>query len=96
NKYCPLLVKEGRIAFLERLLKLESSHQDTKTMARQVMEQCENFKEDLMDTSSGVFRLILLYLYRTLGGESAASYIKLLEESLSLRLHQQPSCSLYE
>ncbi|KAF5887511.1 protein zer-1, partial [Clarias magur] len=51
NKYCPLLVKEGRIAFLERLLKLESSHQDTKTMARQVMEQCENFKEDLMDTS---------------------------------------------
>ncbi|KAM9450397.1 protein zer-1 homolog [Clarias gariepinus] len=51
NKYCPLLVKEGGIALLKRLLELESSHLDTKTMARKVMEQCETFKEDPMDTS---------------------------------------------
>ncbi|XP_060746432.1 protein zer-1 homolog [Tachysurus vachellii] len=51
NKYCPLLIKEGGIVLLKKVLELESSHQDTKTMARKVMEQCENFKEDPMDTS---------------------------------------------
>ncbi|XP_017348295.1 protein zer-1 homolog [Ictalurus punctatus] len=51
NKYCPLLVKEGGIALLKIVLELESSHQETKTMARKVMEHCENFKEDPMDTS---------------------------------------------
>ncbi|MCJ8741248.1 hypothetical protein PDJAM_G00068570 [Pangasius djambal] len=53
SKYCPLLVKEGGIALLKKVLELESSHQETKTMARKVMEQCENFKEDPMDTSRG-------------------------------------------
>ncbi|KAI4882883.1 hypothetical protein NFI96_013106 [Prochilodus magdalenae] len=51
NKYCPLLVKEGGVALLDKVLKLESSHQETKDMARKVMEQCETFKEDPMDTS---------------------------------------------
>ncbi|XP_066502049.1 protein zer-1 homolog [Hoplias malabaricus] len=51
GKYCPLLVKEGGIALLEKVMELDSSHQETKDMARKVMEQCENFKEDPMDTS---------------------------------------------
>ncbi|XP_036443896.1 protein zer-1 homolog [Colossoma macropomum] len=51
SKYCPLLVKEGGVALLEKVMELESSHEETKDMARKVMEQCENFKEDPMDTS---------------------------------------------
>ncbi|XP_051960878.1 protein zer-1 homolog [Xyrauchen texanus] len=51
DKYCPLLIKEGGIALLQKVLELESSHQETKDMARKVMDQCENFKEDPMDTS---------------------------------------------
>ncbi|XP_063066310.1 protein zer-1 homolog [Engraulis encrasicolus] len=51
NKYCPLLVKEGGIVLLEKVLEMESSHVDTKNMARKVMESCANFKEDPMDTS---------------------------------------------
>ncbi|KAM9450398.1 protein zer-1 homolog isoform 1-T1 [Clarias gariepinus] len=50
--YSELLVKEGGIALLQRVLQLESSHQDTKTMARKVMEKCGIFKEDPMDTSN--------------------------------------------
>ncbi|XP_016115560.1 protein zer-1 homolog [Sinocyclocheilus grahami] len=51
SKYCPLLIKEGGVILLQKVLELESSHQETKDMARKVMEQCENFKEDPMDTS---------------------------------------------
>uniref|UniRef100_A0A672L9H3 Protein zer-1 homolog n=1 Tax=Sinocyclocheilus grahami TaxID=75366 RepID=A0A672L9H3_SINGR len=51
DKYCPLLIKEGGVILLQKVLELESSHQETKDMARKVMEQCENFKEDPMDTS---------------------------------------------
>ncbi|XP_062867712.1 protein zer-1 homolog [Trichomycterus rosablanca] len=51
NKYCSLLVKEGGIPLLETVLQLDSAHQETKDMARKVMEQCENYKEDPMDTS---------------------------------------------
>ncbi|XP_067278738.1 protein zer-1 homolog [Pseudorasbora parva] len=51
SKYCPLLIKEGGVILLQRVLELESSHQETKDMARKVMDQCENFKEDPMDTS---------------------------------------------
>lgn len=51
SKYCPLLVKEDGIVLLEKVLEMESSHLDTKGMARKVMEQCANFKEDPMDTS---------------------------------------------
>ncbi|KAG9266322.1 hypothetical protein AMEX_G20852 [Astyanax mexicanus] len=51
SKYCPLLVKEGGVALLEKVLELDSSQPETKDMARKVMEQCENFKEDPMETS---------------------------------------------
>ncbi|XP_030625003.1 protein zer-1 homolog [Chanos chanos] len=51
TKYCPLLIKEGGIALLEKVLDLESSQPETKDMARKVIEHCENFKEDPMDTS---------------------------------------------
>uniref|UniRef100_A0A8C6TD36 Protein zer-1 homolog n=1 Tax=Neogobius melanostomus TaxID=47308 RepID=A0A8C6TD36_9GOBI len=53
SKYCPLLIKEGGIDLLEKVLELESSHHETKEMARKVMEQCENFKEDPMETNHG-------------------------------------------
>lgn len=53
SKYCPLLIKEGGVALLEKVLELESSHHDTKEMARKVMEQCENFKEDPMEINHG-------------------------------------------
>uniref|UniRef100_A0A8C6KJJ2 Protein zer-1 homolog n=1 Tax=Nothobranchius furzeri TaxID=105023 RepID=A0A8C6KJJ2_NOTFU len=53
GKYCPLLIKEGGIHLLEKVLELESSHPETKDMARKVMEQCENFKEDPMETNNG-------------------------------------------
>lgn len=34
SKYCPLLIKEGGMTLLEKVLELESSHPDTKDMAR--------------------------------------------------------------
>ncbi|XP_018607895.1 protein zer-1 homolog isoform X1 [Scleropages formosus] len=50
SKYCPLLIKEGGMALLQRVLELQTSHEETKDMARKVMEHCGNFKEDPMDT----------------------------------------------
>uniref|UniRef100_A0A3Q3QWB7 Protein zer-1 homolog n=1 Tax=Monopterus albus TaxID=43700 RepID=A0A3Q3QWB7_MONAL len=52
SKYCPLLIKEGGISLLEKVLELESSQPETKDMARKVMEQCENFQEDPMETNN--------------------------------------------
>uniref|UniRef100_A0A665WV29 Protein zer-1 homolog n=1 Tax=Echeneis naucrates TaxID=173247 RepID=A0A665WV29_ECHNA len=34
SKYCPLLIKEGGITLLEKVLELDSSHPETKDMAR--------------------------------------------------------------
>lgn len=34
SKYCPLLIKEGGISLLEKVLKLDSSQPETKDMAR--------------------------------------------------------------
>ncbi|NP_998066.1 protein zer-1 homolog isoform X1 [Danio rerio] len=51
SKYCPLLIKEGGVSLLQAVLELQTSHVETKDMARKVMEQCESFKEDPMDTS---------------------------------------------
>lgn len=34
SKYCPLLIKEGGISLLEKVLELDSSHPETKDMAR--------------------------------------------------------------
>ncbi|XP_033951639.1 protein zer-1 homolog [Pseudochaenichthys georgianus] len=53
SKYCPLLIKEGGISLLEKVLELESSHPETKDMASKVMEACETFKEDPMETNNG-------------------------------------------
>ncbi|XP_004084932.1 protein zer-1 homolog [Oryzias latipes] len=53
SKYCPLLIKEGGITLLEKVLELESSHPETKDMAGKVMEHCESFHEDPMETSNG-------------------------------------------
>uniref|UniRef100_A0A8D3AES0 Protein zer-1 homolog n=1 Tax=Scophthalmus maximus TaxID=52904 RepID=A0A8D3AES0_SCOMX len=53
SKYCPLLIKEGGVSLLETVLELDSSQPETKDMARKVMEQCETFKEDPMDTNHG-------------------------------------------
>ncbi|XP_028664420.1 protein zer-1 homolog [Erpetoichthys calabaricus] len=51
DKYCPLLIKENGIALLKRVLELESARQETKEMARKVIEHCSNFKDDSMDTT---------------------------------------------
>lgn len=51
SKYCPLLIKEGGVSLLQTVLELQTAHMETKDMARKVMEQCESFKEDPMDTS---------------------------------------------
>lgn len=34
SKYCPLLIKEGGISLLEKVLELSSSQPETKDMAR--------------------------------------------------------------
>ncbi|KAK1155497.1 hypothetical protein AOXY_G26854 [Acipenser oxyrinchus oxyrinchus] len=51
DKYCPLLKKEGGIVLLQKVLELGKSRQETKEMARMVVDQCSNFKEDHMDTT---------------------------------------------
>ncbi|KAK1155890.1 hypothetical protein AOXY_G26741 [Acipenser oxyrinchus oxyrinchus] len=51
DKYCPLLKKEGGIVLLQKVLELGKSRQETKEMARMVVDQCCNFKEDHMDTT---------------------------------------------
>ncbi|XP_033892766.2 protein zer-1 homolog isoform X1 [Acipenser ruthenus] len=51
EKYCPLLKKEGGIVLLQKVLELGKSRQETKEMARMVVDQCSNFKEDHMDTT---------------------------------------------
>ncbi|KAI1882445.1 hypothetical protein AGOR_G00250820 [Albula goreensis] len=47
DKYCPLLVREGGLSLLQQLLGFESSHQETKDMARRLMELCENFEDPI-------------------------------------------------
>ncbi|XP_041098693.1 protein zer-1 homolog [Polyodon spathula] len=51
DKYCPLLKKEGGIVLLQKVLELGKTRQETKEMARMVIDQCSNFKEDHMDTT---------------------------------------------
>ncbi|MGH0132601.1 UNVERIFIED_CONTAM: hypothetical protein FKN15_040752 [Acipenser sinensis] len=51
DKYCPLLKKEGGIVLLQKVLELGKSRQETKEMARMVIDQCSNFREDHMDTT---------------------------------------------
>uniref|UniRef100_A0A4X2L607 Zyg-11 related cell cycle regulator n=1 Tax=Vombatus ursinus TaxID=29139 RepID=A0A4X2L607_VOMUR len=51
DKYCPLLIKEGGMPLLRDMIKMASARQETKEMARMVIEHCSNFKEENMDTS---------------------------------------------
>ncbi|MGH0170963.1 UNVERIFIED_CONTAM: hypothetical protein FKN15_070120 [Acipenser sinensis] len=51
DKYCPLLKKEGGIVLLQKVLELGKSRQETKEMARMVVDQCNHFREDHMDTT---------------------------------------------
>ncbi|KAF5928206.1 hypothetical protein HPG69_016579 [Diceros bicornis minor] len=51
DKYCPLLIKEGGMPLLRDMIKMSTARQETKEMARKVMEHCSNFKEENMDTS---------------------------------------------
>uniref|UniRef100_A0A671PLI7 Protein zer-1 homolog n=1 Tax=Sinocyclocheilus anshuiensis TaxID=1608454 RepID=A0A671PLI7_9TELE len=50
GKYCPLLIKEGGVILLQKVLELESSHQETKDMAREVtiITICTSFKHRYM------------------------------------------------
>uniref|UniRef100_A0A2K5MTK5 Protein zer-1 homolog n=1 Tax=Cercocebus atys TaxID=9531 RepID=A0A2K5MTK5_CERAT len=51
DKYCPLLIKEGGLPLLRDIIKMATARQETKEMARKVIEHCSNFKEENMDTS---------------------------------------------
>ncbi|XP_045429573.1 protein zer-1 homolog isoform X3 [Pipistrellus kuhlii] len=51
DKYCPLLIKEGGMPLLKDMIKMATARQETKEMARKVIEHCGNFKEENMDTS---------------------------------------------
>uniref|UniRef100_A0A8B9KH80 Protein zer-1 homolog n=1 Tax=Astyanax mexicanus TaxID=7994 RepID=A0A8B9KH80_ASTMX len=46
SKYCPLLVKEGGVALLEKVLELDSSQPETKDMARKVTTSMQTMKND--------------------------------------------------
>ncbi|XP_057679764.1 protein zer-1 homolog isoform X2 [Corythoichthys intestinalis] len=43
SRYCPLLIKEGGIELLKRVVELESSLPETKSVALVAIEQCESF-----------------------------------------------------
>ncbi|XP_063288694.1 protein zer-1 homolog [Pelobates fuscus] len=51
DKYCPLLIKEGGLPLLVDLVNMPSTHQETKDMARKVLEHCSNYNEESMDTA---------------------------------------------
>ncbi|KAM8933767.1 protein zer-1 homolog [Pelodytes ibericus] len=50
DKYCPLLIKEGGLPLLIDVVNMPSTHQETKEMARKVLEHCANYNEEGMDT----------------------------------------------
>ncbi|XP_053551708.1 protein zer-1 homolog [Bombina bombina] len=50
DKYCPLLIKEGGLPLLIDVVSMASSHQETKDMARKVLDHCSNYNEEGMDT----------------------------------------------
>ncbi|MEJ1271740.1 zyg-11 related cell cycle regulator [Cricetulus griseus] len=51
DKYCPLLIKEGGLPLLKDLVKMATARQETKEMARKVIDHCSNYREENMDTS---------------------------------------------
>ncbi|MEE6513991.1 hypothetical protein FKM82_021911 [Ascaphus truei] len=50
DKYCPLLIKEGGLPLLIDVVSMPSSHEETKEMARKVLELCGNYNDESMDT----------------------------------------------
>ncbi|XP_066466601.1 protein zer-1 homolog [Tiliqua scincoides] len=51
DKYCPLLIKEGGLLLLRDMIKMASARPETKEMGRKVIEHCNNFMDENMDTS---------------------------------------------
>lgn len=51
DKYCPLMIKEGGMPLLRELVGMATAREETKEMARKVLEHCGNFKEETMETS---------------------------------------------
>ncbi|XP_078502719.1 protein zer-1 homolog [Lissotriton helveticus] len=51
DKYCPLLIKEGGMPLLRELVGMVTAREETKEMARKVLEHSGNFKEETMETS---------------------------------------------
>ncbi|XP_028570805.1 protein zer-1 homolog isoform X1 [Podarcis muralis] len=51
DKYCPLLIKEGGLLLLSDMIKMASARPETKEMGRKVIEHCNNFMDENMDTS---------------------------------------------
>ncbi|KAJ1133779.1 hypothetical protein NDU88_000255 [Pleurodeles waltl] len=51
DKYCPLLIKEGGMPLLRELVGMATAREETKEMARKVLEHCGNFKDETMEMS---------------------------------------------
>ncbi|KAM3825527.1 protein zer-1 homolog isoform 1-T2 [Vipera latastei] len=51
DKYCPLLIKEGGLLLLQDMILMASARPETKEMGRKVIEHCNNFTDENMDTS---------------------------------------------
>ncbi|KAM6431524.1 protein zer-1 homolog [Python bivittatus] len=51
DKYCPLLIKEGGLLLLQDMIQMASARPETKEMGRKVIEHCNNFTDENMDTS---------------------------------------------
>ncbi|XP_068104613.1 protein zer-1 homolog [Hyperolius riggenbachi] len=50
DKYCPLLIKEGGLPLLVEVVNMPTTRQETKDMARKVLQHCGSYHEESMDT----------------------------------------------
>uniref|UniRef100_U3FVI7 Protein zer-1 homolog n=2 Tax=Micrurus TaxID=8634 RepID=U3FVI7_MICFL len=51
DKYCPLLIKEGGLQLLQDMIQMASARPETQEMGRKVIEHCNHFTDETMDTS---------------------------------------------
>ncbi|XP_013921455.1 PREDICTED: protein zer-1 homolog [Thamnophis sirtalis] len=51
DKYCPLLIKEGGLQLLQDMVQMASARPETQEMGRKVIEHCDQFTDENMDTS---------------------------------------------
>ncbi|XP_072840686.1 protein zer-1 homolog [Pogona vitticeps] len=51
DKYCPLLFKEGGLVLLADMINMATARPETKEMGRTVIEHCNDFMNENMDTS---------------------------------------------